>query len=117
MGSGPVCDVDLQFHKVSSSELTCMNTTSEVPGVVFKTGSKSACMNTTSEVKSAVSVVHRLSEHISYSSLNSSGDGDVTPPSRGRCRDNGRDGWVQVVEEILNFVSVVGLSFSRNAGS
>ena len=45
VGSGPVCDVDSQ---VSSSELTCMNTTGEVSGVVFKTGSESACMNTKS---------------------------------------------------------------------
>ena len=56
-----------------------MNTTSEVSGVVFKTGSESACMNTTSEGKSAVSVVHRLSEDISDYSSNSSGNGDVTP--------------------------------------
>ena len=93
VGGGLGRDVDSQFHKVSSSELTCMNTTSEVPGVVFKTGSKSACMKTTSDVKSAVSVVHRWSEDISDSSSNSSGNGDVTPPpSRGRCCDNGRDG-------------------------
>ena len=57
-----------------------MNTTSEVTSVVFRTGSKSACMNTTSEVTSAVSVVHRLSEDISDSSSNSSGDDDVDPP-------------------------------------
>ena len=80
LGSGPGCDVDSQFHKVSSSELACMNTTSEVTRVVFKTGSKSACMQTTSEVKNAVSVVHRLSEGISDSSSNSGGDGDVDPP-------------------------------------
>ena len=68
VGNGLDCDVDSQFHKVSSSEPTCRNTPSEVLGVVFKTGSKSACMNTTSEVTSAVSVVHRLSEAISDSS-------------------------------------------------
>ena len=45
-----------------------------------RTGSETACMNTPSEVTSAVSVVHRLSEDISDSSSNSSGDGDVTPP-------------------------------------
>ena len=80
MGRGPSGDVDSEFRKVSRSELTCKNTTSEVSGVVFKTGSKSACMNTTSEVKSAVSVVHRLSEDNSDSSSNSSGNGDVNPP-------------------------------------
>ena len=67
VGSGLGCDVDSQFHQVSSSELTCRNPSSEVLAVVFKTGSKSACMNTTSEVTSAVSVVHRLSEDISDS--------------------------------------------------
>ena len=98
VGSALGCDVDSQFYKVSSSESTCRNIPSEVLGVVFKKGSKSACMNTTSEVKSDVSVVHRLSEDISDSSSNSSGNGDVNPPpSRGRCRDNGRDGWVQVM--------------------
>ena len=48
---------------------------------VSRTGSETACMKTTSEVTSAVSVVHRMSEDISDSSSNSSGDGDVTPPS------------------------------------
>ena len=105
-----------EFHKVSSSELTCMNITSGVSGFVFKTGTKSACMNTTSEMKSAVSVVHRLSEDIFDSSSNSSGNGDVNPPSRGRCRDNGRNGWVQVVGEILHFLSIVGLTSSGNPG-
>ena len=65
---------------MSSSEVACINTTIEVPEVVFKTDSKSACTNTTSEVTSAVSVVHRLSEDISDSSSNSSGNGEVTPP-------------------------------------
>ena len=69
---------------------------------VSRTGSETACMDTTSEVTSAVSVVHRLSEDISDSSSNSSGDGDVIPPSRGRCCDNGRDGWVQVVEKFYH---------------
>ena len=73
VGSGAGCEADSQFaEKVTSFE--------------------PACMNTTSEVTSAVSVVHRLSEDISDSSSNSSGDGDVTPPSRWRCCDNGRDG-------------------------
>ena len=65
---------------------------------------------------SAVSVVHRLSDDISDSSSNSSGDGDVDPPSRGRCPANGRDGWFQIVGEVLQCVSSVGLPFSRNAG-
>ena len=117
VGSGQGCDVDSQFHKVSSSKRTCRNTPIDVTGVVFKTGFKSACINDTSEVTSAVSVVHRLSEYISDSSSNSSGNGDVNPPSRGRCRDSGRNGWVQVVGEILQFMSVVGwLSFSGNPG-
>ena len=80
VGSGPGCEVDSQFRKVSSSERTCMNNTSEVSGVVFKTGSKSACMNTTSEVTSALSMVHGLSKDISDSISNSSGNGDVNPP-------------------------------------
>ena len=76
------CEVGSQFaERVTSFEHACMNTTSEVTSVVFRTGSETACMNTTSEVTSAVSVVHRLSEDISDSSSNSSGDGDVNPPS------------------------------------
>ena len=78
MGNGQGWDVDSQFHKVSTSELTCMNTKSEVPIVVVKTGSKPACGNTTNEVTSAVSVVHRLSEDMSDCNSNSSGNGDVT---------------------------------------
>ena len=75
------CEAHSQFaEKVTSFEPACMNTTSEVTSVVFKTGFEPACMNTTSEVTSAVSVVHRLSEDISDSSSNSSGDGDVDPP-------------------------------------
>ena len=81
VGSRAGCEADSQFlEEVANFEPTCMNTTSEVTVVVFKTGSESACMNTTSEVTSAVSVVHRLSEDISDSSSNSSGDGDVNPP-------------------------------------
>ena len=81
MGSCAGCEPDSQFtEKVTSFEPACMNTTSEVTSVVSRTGSGTACMNTTSEVTSAVSVVHRLSEDISDSSSNSSGDGDVTPP-------------------------------------
>ena len=82
VGSCAGWEVDSQFYEeVTSFEPTCMNTTSEVTSVVFRTGSETACMNTTSEVTSAVSVVHRLSEDISDSSSNPSGDGDVTPPS------------------------------------
>ena len=82
VGSCAVREADSQFYEeVASFEPTCMNTTSEVTSVVFKTGLKPACMNTTSEVTSAVSVVHRLSEDISDSSSNSSGNGDVTPRS------------------------------------
>ena len=81
VGYGQGWDVDSQFHKVSRSEPTCKNNTSGVRSVVSKKGLKPACMNTTSEVTSAVSVVHRLSEDISDSSSNSSGNGDMTPPS------------------------------------
>ena len=117
VGSCAGCEADSLFaEKVTSFEPAFMNTTSGVTSVVSRTGSESACMNTTSEVTSAVSVVHRLSEDISDSSSNSSGDGDMTPPSRGRCCDNGRDGWFQVVGEVLQCVSSVGLPFSRNAG-
>ena len=81
MGGCEGCETDSQFFKeVTSFEPTCMNTTSEVTSVVVRTGSESACMNTTSKETSAVSVVHRLSEDISDSSSNSSGDGDVDPP-------------------------------------
>ena len=81
VGSCAGCEADSQFYEdVTSFEPTCMNTTSEVTSVVFRTGSESTCMNTTSKVPSAVSVVHRLSEDISDSSSNSSGDGDVDPP-------------------------------------
>ena len=81
MGNGLGCEIGSQFHEeVSSSEPTCRITPSEVLGVVFKMGLKPACMNTTSEVTSAVSVVHRLSEYISDTSSNSSGNGDVDPP-------------------------------------
>ena len=81
VGSCAGCEVDSQFYEeVASFEPTCMNTTSEVTSVVFKTGLKPACMNTTSEVTSAVSVVHRFSDYISDSSSSSSGDGDVNPP-------------------------------------
>ena len=79
-GSCAGCEADSQFaEKVTSFEPACMNTTSEGTSVVSKTGSKSACMNTTSKETSAVSVVHRLSEDISDSSSNSSGNGDVPP--------------------------------------
>ena len=75
------CETDSQFFKeVTSFEPACMNTTSEVTSVVSRTGSESTCMNTTSKEMSAVSVVHRLSEDISDSSSNSSGDDDVDPP-------------------------------------
>ena len=81
MGNCAGCEADSQcVEKVTSFEPTCMNTTSEVTSVVFKTGFEPTCMNTTSKVTSAVSVVHRLSEDISDSSSNSSGDGDVDPP-------------------------------------
>ena len=81
MGSDLGCEVGSRFSGEGTLfEPTCMNTTSEVTSVVVKTGLKPACMNTTSEVTSAVSVVHRLSEDISDSSSNSSGDGDVDPP-------------------------------------
>ena len=81
MGSCLGGEAASQFaEKVTSFEPACMNTTSEVTSVVSRKGSESACMNTTSEVTSAVSVVHRLSEDISDSSSNSSGDGDVDPP-------------------------------------
>ena len=61
VGSCEGCELDSQFYKeVTSFEPTCMNTTSEVT--------------------SAVSVLHWLSEDISDSSSNSSGDGDVDPP-------------------------------------
>ena len=81
VGSCAGCEADSRFYEeVTSFEPTCMNTTSEVTSAVFKTGSESTCMNITSEVTSAVSVVHRLSEDISDSSSNSSGDGDVDPP-------------------------------------
>ena len=61
VGRCPGCESDSQFYEeVTSFEPTCMNTTSEVT--------------------SAVSVVHWLSEDISDSSSNSSGDGDVDPP-------------------------------------
>ena len=81
MGSDLGCEVGSRFSgKGTLFEPACMNTTSEVPSVVSKTGLKPACMNTTSEVTSTVSVVHRLSEDISDSSSNSSGDGDVGPP-------------------------------------
>ena len=117
VGSCAGCGADSQFYEeVTSFEPTCMNTTSEVTSVVFRTGLKPACMNTTIKVKSAVSVVHRLSEDISDSSSNSSGNGDVTPPSRGRCCNNGGDGWVQVVGEILQSVSIVVFSFPGNHG-
>ena len=82
MGSCAGCEEDSQsLEEVANFEPTCMNTTNEVTSVVFETGSESACMNTTSEVMGAVSVVHWLSEDISDSSSNSSGDGDVNPPS------------------------------------
>ena len=81
VGSCPGCETDSQFYEeVTSFKPTCMNTTSEVTSVVFKTGLKPACMNTTREVTSAVSVVHQLSEDISDSSSNSSGDGDFKSP-------------------------------------
>ena len=81
VGSCAGFEADSQFaEKVTSFEPACMNTTSEVTSVVSRTGSESTCMNTTSKETSAVSVVHRLSEDISDSSSNSSGDGDVTPP-------------------------------------
>ena len=81
VGSCLGCEAHSQFaEKVTSFEPACMKTTSEVTSVVSRTGSETACMNTTSEVTSAVSVVHRLSEDISDSSSNSSGDRDVTPP-------------------------------------
>ena len=61
VGSCAGCETDSQcVEKVTSFEPTCMNTTSKVT--------------------SAVSVVHRLSEDISDSSSNSSGDDDVNPP-------------------------------------
>ena len=81
VGSCEGCELDSQFfEEVTSFESACMNTTSEVTSVVSRTGSESACMNTTSKETSAVSVVHRLSEDISDSSSNSSGDGGVDPP-------------------------------------
>ena len=80
VGSCAGCEADSRFYEeLTSFDPTCMNTTSEVTSVVFETGLKPACMNTTSEVMSTVSVVHRLSEDISDSSSNSSGDGDVDP--------------------------------------
>ena len=81
VGGGEGCEAGSQFfEEVTSFEPTCMNTTSEVTSVVFKTGFEPACMNRTSKVTSAVSVLHRLSEDISDSSSNSDGDCDVDPP-------------------------------------
>ena len=81
VGSCAGCEEDSQLlEEVTNFEPACMNTTSEVTSVVFRTGSETACMNTTIKVTSVVFVVHRLSEEISVSSSNSSEDGDVDPP-------------------------------------
>ena len=52
-----------------------------------------------------------MSREIFESSSNSNGNSDVTPPSRGRCRDNGRDDGFKSWERFYNSCPLWGSPF------